>query len=138
LKPNVLYTLERPGESFSGYEKVEAIGQVQDTVASICAGEVGGLEGWKGSSWKEEYEIQPPISYQVQRDINFPIRADAILMNGAHWCVIEGKHEVTLQDVNILRRNLISLATTYEQCAACRPKTFVSCGQGNQVSSQKY
>ena len=99
LKEGKLYMLERLGDSFSGYAETEARVQTEDACQSIINGHVEGLEAFKGSDIVYEFDIQPPENIKRSLEWDFPIKPDALIMNGTKWLLLESKHTLDAKEV---------------------------------------
>lgn len=106
------YALTRVGDSFSGFMKVEAEVQTKDCCNAIVRGDVSGLVQFKGGDINLEYNINPPGTViRPSTNWQFPIRPDAVIMNGTEWCVIECKHKPVSQDISYFEEKIRFLST---------------------------
>ena len=100
FKEGKLYMLKRFGDSFSGYAETEVRVQTEDACQSIINGHVEGLEAFKGSDIVYEFDIQPPENIKRSLEWDFPIKPDALIMNGTKWLFLESKHTLKATHVS--------------------------------------
>lgn len=117
-----LYMLERPGDSFSGYAETEASIQTQDACQSIVKVGVEGLEAFKGSDIVYEYNIQPSKDLISPYKWGFPIKPDALLMNGTKWLFLESKHTLTAKHVKHFDEKILFLQNHINENWFCHKK----------------
>ena len=120
LKESEVYYVEyiNSEQNFGGYSKIEGNIQTHDCVRSILSGEVNipPFSCSNDTNIYYEFNIIPPSTASANFQnltFRFPIRPDALLVNGNSWLLIESKHACKIKDeinffekVNFIRKHI--------------------------------